>query len=105
MPSAALRRPAVLLTLLATLLVPLAGAALAEDPVPVPAPAPVAQSTTLRITAPSSVPTGSSADVWVRLVHAENGGEDPVAGATVLIQRESPSGWVQVASIATRDDG
>jgi cell wall-associated NlpC family hydrolase len=74
--------------------------------VPAPAPAPVtAVPTSLRLTTPSSVPAGSDADVWVRLVHAQDGGEEPVAGRAVLIQRASPDGWVQVASVTTRDDG
>jgi peptidoglycan DL-endopeptidase CwlO len=119
MPSLALRRPVLLTALLTALLVPLAGSALADDPVPapvpaavpaavpapVPAPSPAAVPTSLRITAPASVPAGSNADVWVRLVRPGDGGEDPVGGKDVLVQRSSSSGWVQVASLTTRDDG
>lgn len=93
-----LNRAASVLALVGALGAPLAGIAGAADPAP-------AVPTSLRITTPASVPTGSSADVWVRLVHAENGGEEPVGSATVLVQRQSPSGWSQVASFTTRADG
>src|SRR5438128_2838069 len=102
---AALRRPAVLTVLLTALVVPLAGSALA-DGVSDPTPAPVeALSTTLRISAPSTVRVGTSADVSVRLVHTTDAGDQPVADKQVLIQRSSPTGWVQVASLTTRDQG
>ncbi|MCU1590884.1 MAG: hypothetical protein JWP11_2140 [Frankiales bacterium] len=108
-----LRRPilsAAVLAVAAVLLVPLAGTAVADDtPAPTaatPTPTPTGPvSTTLRLTTPSSVPAGSSADVWVRLVHAESGGETPVPGMTVLIQRASSSGWSQVTTFTTRSDG
>jgi len=99
---AALRRPAVLTVLLTALVVPFAGSAFAEDPA---APAAEAIPTTLRITAPATARIGSAADVSVRLVHTTDVGDQPVADKTVLIQRSSPSGWVQVASLTTRDQG
>src|SRR3954468_20445200 len=102
---AALRRPAVLTVLLTTLVIPFAGSALADgvtDPAPV---AVAAVPTTLRITTPSTVRVGSAADVSVRLVHPTDVGDQPVADKPVLIQRSSPTGWVQVASLTTRDQG
>src|SRR3954447_19347625 len=102
---AALRRPAVLTVLLTTLVIPFAGSALADgvtDPAPV---AVAALPTTLRITTPSTVRVGSAADVSVRLVHTTDAGDQPVPDKQVLIQRSSPTGWVQVASLTTRDQG
>jgi hypothetical protein len=104
------RRPALFAAAaLAALTVPFAAPALADDGVTPPVPAPPAVPTSLRITTPASVPAGSDADVWVRLVHTaqtpEGTGEEGVADASVLIQRESSSGWVQVADLTTRDGG
>jgi cell wall-associated NlpC family hydrolase len=106
MPSAAMRRPvllapAVALTaFVAALLVPMSGVSRADEPTPasiIP--------TTLRLTAPGSVRAGSHATVWVRLVQVENGGETPVSGASVLVERQSARGWVQVVGLRTRSDG
>ena len=57
--------------------------------------------TELRLTAPSSVPAGSSVTFSVRLLTSEG----PVSNRTVLLQRQDPSGWVQVGSMTTRSDG
>jgi len=96
MPSFALGRSALaLLAVVPALLVPLASPASAAAPAP----------TAVRITTPASVPAGSSADVWVRLVRPGGGGESVVAGKPVLIQRQSPSGWAQVANLTTNADG
>ena len=106
MPGFILRRPALLAAaVLAALAVPFAAPALADDGVTPPAPAPTAVPTSLRITTPASVPPGSNADVWVRLVHTAEGGEEGIDDASVLVQRDSPSGWVQVADFTTRDGG
>ena len=80
--------------------VPLAGPALADDPVPA-----ASAPTALRISAPSSTPPGSSADVWVRLVDSADDSEEGVGAEEVLVQRASSSGWVQVAHLTTRSDG
>jgi cell wall-associated NlpC family hydrolase len=96
---AVLRCPALIAAVCAALLLPLAGTAVAEDLTAGPAP------TELRITTPSSVPAGSHADVWVRLVAPGDGGEAVVPGQTVLVQRQLSSGWSQVASFTTDADG
>ena len=57
--------------------------------------------TELRLSAPSSVPSGSSATFSVRLLTAEG----PVSNRTVLLQRQDPSGWAEVGSMTTRSDG
>ena len=79
------------LCLLAVALVVGAAAARAVGTVP----------TSLRLSAPSSVPAGSAAAFDVRLLTAEG----PVSGRSVLLQRQDPSGWVQVASTTTGSDG
>ena len=68
-----------------------AGAALATGGIP----------TSLRLSAPSSVPAGSAARFDVRLLTADG----PVSNRPVLLQRKDPSGWVQVASVTTGSDG
>ena len=68
-----------------------AGAALAAGGIP----------TSLRLSAPSSVPAGSAAGFDVRLLTADG----PVSNRPVLRQRQDPSGWVQVASMTTGSDG
>ena len=77
--------------LVAVILLVGAGAALALGTVP----------TSLRISAPSSVPAGAAAAVDLRLLTTEG----PVSGRTVLLQRQDPSGWVQVGSTTTGSDG
>jgi len=57
--------------------------------------------TSLRLSAPSSVPAGSAAHFDVRLLTAEG----PVSGRPVVLQRQDPTGWVQVASLTTGSDG
>jgi cell wall-associated NlpC family hydrolase len=102
----AVLRPALIAaTVVAALTVPLGTTALAEDTAPPAAPAPAAVPTALRITTPSSVPAGSNADVWVRLVQTAQGGEEGVGNVSVLIQRQSSNGWAQVAEVTTRADG
>lgn len=64
-----------------------------------------AAPTELRITTPASVPAGSNADIWIRLVRPGDGGEDVVAGKPVLIQRQTSSGWAQVAGFTTNSNG
>ena len=106
MPSSALRRPVLLAPALAltafvaALLVPTAGTARADGPTPASV-----IPTTVRLTAPGSVRAGSHASVWVRLVQVENGGETPVAGASVIVERQSSRGWLRVAGFRTRGDG
>src|SRR4051812_26960945 len=68
-----------------------AGAAVAAGGIP----------TSLRLSAPSSVPAGSAATFDVRLLTSDG----PVSNRTVLLQRQDPSGWVQVGSMTTRSDG
>jgi cell wall-associated NlpC family hydrolase len=79
----------------AAVLVTAAGAAVADEGVAGAVP------TSLRIGAPSSVPAGSAAAVDVRLLTADG----PVTSRTVLVQREAPTGWVQVGSMTTGGDG
>src|SRR5215218_6517138 len=57
--------------------------------------------TSLRISAPSSVPAGTAAGFDVRLLTADG----PVSNRPVLLQRKDPNGWVQVGSMTTRSDG
>ena len=57
--------------------------------------------TELRPTAPSSVKAGSAATFSARLLSPEG----PASGRTVLLQRQDPSGWVQVGTMTTRADG
>jgi cell wall-associated NlpC family hydrolase len=57
--------------------------------------------TELRLSAPSSAPAGSSVTFSVRLLTSDG----PVSNRTVLLQRQDPSGWVQVGSMTTRSDG
>src|SRR4051794_39342647 len=57
--------------------------------------------TSLRLTAPSSVPAGSAATFDARLLTSDG----PVSNRTVLLQRQDPSGWVEVGSMTTRSDG
>jgi cell wall-associated NlpC family hydrolase len=96
MSHAAARRPALtVMALLGALLMALGGVAVADDP----------QATALRISAPSSVPAGSSADVAVRLVHPGDGGEEVLAGQAVLVQRQSAGGWAEVGHFTTDHDG
>ena len=57
--------------------------------------------TELRLNAPSSAPAGSSVTFSARLLTADG----PVSNRTVLLQRQDPSGWVQVGSMTTRSDG
>ena len=78
--------------LAAALILGLMGAARAEVPV---------TPTSLRISAPSSVPAGSAATFSVRLLTSAG----PVSERTVLLQRRDASGWVQVGSMVTRSDG
>src|SRR4051812_13772704 len=68
-----------------------AGAALAAGGIP----------TSLRLTAPSSVPAGSAATFDARLLTSDG----PVSNREVLLQRQDPNGWVQVGSMTTRSDG
>ena len=77
--------------LVAVILLIAAGAALAVGGIP----------TSLRLSAPSSVPAGSAAGFDVRLLTADG----PVSNRPVLLQRKDPSGWVQVASVTTGSDG
>jgi cell wall-associated NlpC family hydrolase len=74
------------------LIVGLMGAARAEVP---------ATPTELRLSAPASAAPGSSVTFSVRLLTSEG----PVSNRTVLLQRQDPSGWVQVGSMTTRSDG
>jgi cell wall-associated NlpC family hydrolase len=90
---------------LTSVLLPLASSAAADTLTTPAGPATPATASALRIAAPGSVPAGSHADVWTRLVRTQNGGEEPLAGKPVLVQRQTPDGWVQVASLRTRDDG
>jgi hypothetical protein len=48
-------------------------------------------ATELRLSAPSSVPAGSSATFSVRLLSSDG----PVSNQPVLLQRHDPSGWVR----------
>src|SRR6476660_4457856 len=68
-----------------------AGAALATGTIP----------TSLRLSAPSSVPAGAAAGFDVRLLTADG----PVSNRPVVLQRHDPNGWVQVASMTTGSDG
>src|SRR4051794_35290502 len=77
--------------LLAVVLLIGAGAALASGGIP----------TSLRVTAPSSVPAGSAARFDARLLTADG----PVWNRPVLLQRQDPSGWVDVGSMTTASDG
>lgn len=77
--------------LAAVLLVGLAGTAVAEG----------TRTTSLRLTAPSTVAAGSSATFHVRLLTSAG----PVSSRSVLLQRRDTSGWVQVGSMTTRSDG
>jgi cell wall-associated NlpC family hydrolase len=89
--------PAAVLAVLLSLLVTLVGVrpARAEDPPPAPL------ATELRISAPATVAAGSHASVFARLVDAAGG----VEGATVLIQRQAPTGWSPVGTLTTGSGG
>jgi cell wall-associated NlpC family hydrolase len=94
MPALAVRCAVAAVAVFTSLLVPFAGAAAAGT-----------GTTVLRITTPASVPAGSDADVWLRLVRSDNGGEEPIGDKPVVVQRKSSSGWSKVAGFTTRADG
>jgi cell wall-associated NlpC family hydrolase len=73
-----------------------------------PAPGPSAGSsarepaaTSLRLTVPRSVRPGTTADISVRLLQ----GKALVEGATVVLQRQEPTGWAPITSMTTRKGG
>jgi cell wall-associated NlpC family hydrolase len=57
--------------------------------------------TSVRLSAPTSVPAGSATHFDVRLLTADG----PVSNRPVRLQRQDPRGWVQVASVTTDRDG
>ena len=88
--------PAALVALLSLLVTLIAGTpAHAEGAVPARA------GTVLRISAPATAAAGTSARVYARLLDATGG----VPGARVVIQRQAPSGWVQVGTLTTGAGG
>ncbi|MCW2723628.1 MAG: hypothetical protein JWN35_549 [Frankiales bacterium] len=58
-------------------------------------------ATTLRLTVPASVSPGATADVSVRLLQ----GDALVEGASVVLQRQDPTGWAPITTMTTREAG